>query len=670
MTSSPPPTSEDPPTSTRGLILATVLATAVVRALIAYSRLDELELERYSASFGWALLNGVDLNPEKLPIIPHLRGSAVFGVLLMPLMAVGGPTLFMVKTLAILFSCLSSGLVAHVAARVLGLRAGICAALLIVLGPPAFQMVDVLALGSHADTIPFVLAPLAILLAGAPGTPLSNRAYALIGALLGAGLFFSMQVWVAFPALLAAWWCRDRRFLLRPGIGLTALAAAPLIALVPVVTRSATLVNRSIEDRFVEGGPAAVPGKFLGSIVGDLPQSWLYHSNGVGWAGVVLAVACGLGGLLALVRFPWKQLLPGAPAPRREHALALYSLLHVAALLGAYSISDFRVNLEATLDGMGSRYFFPILPALLFLVAAALRGLPRGLGNGALAVVLAVGVAGVAPLIDLSVGRGQPTVLATEIGLFHDHLVHDEPDDLEARFALVDRVDPNWPHARPLLHNLTFAPVETITVENLPALLAEASRSPAPIAEFRLSAIGFFGAQRAIEGGPMHLDGIESRLLEFLQLGTQATEGDACDWFLRGVGRQLTQQQGGGVKRMEIAKPDEDETKPVDFGFDLLRKLPAPYRGPALEGMGFQLGMRATPYERLLMTIMRAAEKLAPQFYDRYYVGFGWGFRSRFVESSFDPTAPLTIEAVIGPRAAGPFRRGLAWRGSFDGDGR
>lgn len=649
------------PPRTRVLVVAAVLSTLIVRALVAWSRLDELELERYSASFGWALLHGVELNPAKLPIIPHLRGSVVFGVLLVPLLAVGGPTLLAVKVLALAFSAVTAGLTAHLAGRHLGLRAGVCAALLLAFAPPAFQMVDVLALGSHADAIPFVLAPLAVLLAAPGRGPLSPRACLGLGVLLGAGLFFSMQVWVALPALLAAWWCRDRRFALRPRAALTAIGAAPFVALIPVVTRSATLVNRPIEERFVPGFPWSVPGKYVEALTSELPRSWLYADVGASWAMWVVGLACAAGAVAVVVGFPWRRLLRGAP-PAAADVLGLYALVHVAMLLGAYAVSDFRVNLEATLDGMGSRYFLPIVPALCLLVAAGVARLPRRAGQGLTALVAAAGLAGVAPLLDLSVGSGQPPVLATEIGLFHDHVAHAEPDDPVARLELIHALDPNWIGSQPLLHNSSFAPTEAVTTESLVRLLRAAQTSPPPVAAFQLRILGFEGARVAIESGPAAPDAIGDRLVALIRTGAEEVHPGQLIWFLRGVGQRISIQQMASAK-LRPGRVPADTAAAVAFGFDLLRNVPRAYRTMVIEGMGFQVGMRLTPYERRVLAVLGSAERLASPFYDQYFTAAAWGFRTRFVEATFRPDAAFSVIPLLAERARPAFRNGLGWQG-------
>ena len=57
--------------------LFAALTTLLVRVAVALSRIDELELELYSGSLAWALLEGMPLHPDQLPVIEHNRGSVV-----------------------------------------------------------------------------------------------------------------------------------------------------------------------------------------------------------------------------------------------------------------------------------------------------------------------------------------------------------------------------------------------------------------------------------------------------------------------------------------------------------------------------------------------------------------------------------------------------------------
>ena len=64
------------------------------------------------------------------------------------------------------FSAATAALLAGLMERHVSRRAGLATAALLALLPPSYQAVDVLALGSHGDSVLFTALALAILLAG------------------------------------------------------------------------------------------------------------------------------------------------------------------------------------------------------------------------------------------------------------------------------------------------------------------------------------------------------------------------------------------------------------------------------------------------------------------------------------------------------------------------
>ena len=103
----------------------------LVRVLVALSRTDELELELYAGSLAWALLEGMPLDTTQLPIIVHLRGSVLFGLLAVPLFAVWGPCLAAVKAIAVGWSMATAAVLIGLARRFLGARAAWSAAVVV-----------------------------------------------------------------------------------------------------------------------------------------------------------------------------------------------------------------------------------------------------------------------------------------------------------------------------------------------------------------------------------------------------------------------------------------------------------------------------------------------------------------------------------------------------------
>ncbi|MEO0649319.1 MAG: hypothetical protein AAFZ65_01410 [Planctomycetota bacterium] len=656
------------PESAAGPILFAVLATLVVRVLVALSRLDELELERYTGNFAWALIHGVRLDPASLPIIPHLRGSVVFGVLAVPFLWLGGPTLASVKALAIVSSMVGAGLLAALTTRTFGRRGGYLAGALLALAPPSFQMVDVLALGSHTDTIPYFLA-LLWLLVGGRGQPGLGR-YAAIGTVAGAALFFSMQLWVALPAVVAAGYVFDRQLAFRRGALVALVAALPWIALIPVVSRSTTLVNKPVESQFIDGNWGELLGKLGEGFASEFPRSWLFASNGVGWGMWVLGAVVFAGLLAAALRIPWRRLLWGRPWTRVE-ALRLYCLLHFAALFMAYAASDFRINLIADLDGMGSRYFMPLVPAIAILTIDLVDGLSqrsRGLALGTVGATLATAAAGVASLLTPTLGLRQPPVSATEFYAFGPHIPYAAGPSMQARLALLDRLEPDWGGYRALAQRAAFVSRDFYSREDLVAELERVAADPPELQRFRYANLGSMAAEQVFDQLAVSsrfqvpLAEREALLIEtfrnFFAEALQSLDGPAERWFLRGAGRQLHMVQVAGMVPAFL-RGDGTPELAARIGFRVLAALPVGAREHAVQGMGFQLGLRFAPYEIHPPEVLAALDELPAPARTAYMEWLARGFRLRFQERRFDAEAPLSIRAFLAPEDVPRFDAGL-----------
>jgi 4-amino-4-deoxy-L-arabinose transferase-like glycosyltransferase len=338
---------------------------------VALSRLDELELERYKANFGWALLHGLPLDPTHLPIIPHLRGSVIFGALLVPLLWLLGPTLVALKLLAVLWGAWIVALATALAERHLARPAAWLVLVLCLFATPSYLWLDVLAQGSHVDSIIFILLPLW----WAGRSERGVRRAIGFGTLIGLGVPFSMQFLVASPGIAAycLWrWRPDPKAAVRSAksVAVGVLAATPWLALVPCITRNATLVNQAIDERFLPHGWSGAWERLEDLLRSDLRRSWLLEEHGLGWFALVLCLLFGCGALWLWLEL-WRALGatrgPGITAqaetgnaPQDPARLGLYALPHVLGLALAYAISDFKLNLVSTADGMGSRYLMPI----------------------------------------------------------------------------------------------------------------------------------------------------------------------------------------------------------------------------------------------------------------------------------------------------------------------
>ncbi len=639
-----------------------LLATLVVRTTVAASRMEELELERYTGNLAWSLLHGVSLDPEMLPIIPHLRGSFVFGVLAVPFVALLGPGLLALKALAVLFGALGAALFTALVERGLGRRAAWLSVGWFAAAPPSMQMVDVLALGSHADTLPFLIAPLVVLFGARGDGPLGPGRTAALGVLFGAGLFFSMQLWVAAPALLGAWLVLDPRGWRSRRALLFAAGAAPSIALIPLVTRSATLVNRSIESRFLPDGLGGALDRLRGMLGGDLTRSWLFLEHGGAVLGWVLTAVIVLGVAAAV----WSLLRPlgdGQGQPRRRQALAVFACLHVAGLAGAYAISDFELNLRATEDGMGSRYFMPLWPAFGLFACFALER-ASALPSRALAAVLAAmallpGLIGAASLVDTSRLGQQPPPTALELYLFQHHLQHEAGESPEALLALVERLDPDWPTMRPWMYSVHFPDLLNSSKASFPERIAALAAPPLDeLARLRAVHMGTQLMESLLRARKSSGDAVSTVRGNLMQ-AAQRLPPELAPWLLRGAGMAATARQLEEA-RLEIKRSPELAgelrfTEPFHF----VALLPAALRPAYLEGMGFRLGLRTGPYEAIDHPVYRSLDALPAEQLAIYLKAAGWGYRMRYLEASYRPPGDLLIHQRLSPEHRPLFDAGL-----------
>ena len=293
------------------------------------------------SSIAVSKLAGLPLDPSELPIIAHLRGSYLFGLALVPAIAAFGNTMTVVKSLAVLWSALGAALTVALARRTLGLAAGLGTLAIFLFAWPSFLKVDVLALGSHADTIPLIVAPL-LLLAGTNARGPGPVRLALFGALLGLGALFSMQFLVALPGILfvlatGPW--RGLRPTLLGGVAGAALAVPGLIWM-KRLSPTTDVVNKSLESRFLPNGASGALDRAWNFLAGDFFRSWqfdLHGGNLFGWLFMGSLIAAAWLGLAALRPRTWFSL--GSTTPWNDRLLG-FALLHFCLLYTSPSPRD------------------------------------------------------------------------------------------------------------------------------------------------------------------------------------------------------------------------------------------------------------------------------------------------------------------------------------------
>jgi hypothetical protein len=682
-TAAPGSPSPAPRTPWKGFALL-LLLTLAVRLAVLSGRTDELQLDRYGGTLAQAYLVGLPLDPAGLPVIPHLRGSYLFGLLLVPLTALFGPTLVTLKIVALGWTALTLWVLMRVADLALGHRAAVWAGLLYAFGPPALQMVDLLALGSHADTLLPILWPLAWLLARGWRRPFKTWEAWFFGVTIGFGLLFSMQCWVALPALVAVWWRVDPRPWQGLRVAWVAAGALPLAALVPVLTKSATLVNRPIEGRFLPKGFGGAVEKLWAVLSEELRASWLFDNQWPAAVGWVLFLSLLAGALLALRALFEREPAAGAEgsgAPDGRALLTLFGWLHCAALFGAYAISDFQVNLEASYDGMGSRYLFPIWPSLVFL---ALVGFGFGRGSAPpstawrapIYAALVACVLGVIGLVRPASDGELTTQLSHEPYASPWHFQYAEPEDLNARWRWVERMDPDWADVRAQTYARCFfderhgAGLKQAAGQHgggradvLARALLIATKQvvrdldPGPAEAHAVGCGGEVIAKLVLESQG-ELDLLHAKLEPFALQATRVLGPELGAGFLRGMGHNLHAAFAVTARRHDEGKVGEQA---VERFLGAIAALPDAGREEVLAGIGFKLGLRFSRFARLSLLTLEGYQRLPADQREVIAYWAARGYRVRFLERAYAPPSVPYLEEVWGrdPRVLAAWRAGL-----------
>jgi hypothetical protein len=597
---------------------------ALARTLMALSRIDDLRGEElYQGSLAWAFVQGLPLDPTQLPVIVHLRGSVVFGLFAAPLYWAFGPSYIALKAVAVLWSGLAGGLLAMCAERAVGRRAAWGVTALAALFPPAYQMVDASAYGSHLDADVPMLAALALLVARR--APLGFARAGLLGLALGFGVFFSLQCVVAAPALVAAWWAADGRFWRRPA-SLGLLSALAPLACIPLVSSSSALVTKPMSEHVLPAGLAGAGAKLLAALKGDLVRAQLFEVSGGAWLGFVYAAAVVLA--LALL----------FPRLRAREPLAFFALLHPLSVLSAYALSDFELNLDVRLNGMGSRYLMPVMPALALALVLGRERLGRLSGGLLVAAPLAAGALGYLGLLDARPFLALPPRSGTNFAFFEPHLVHAAADPA-GRIAWARRVDPDWDAYRPL---------------TCPFLVdAEAQGPIGPAAWKRVAALAPAEKPYALVG--LGLRSLGNSRPETLATGLAAppagVSAEDARWFRLGQGRALFELGFvRGMKSGDFAAP-----------YRVLAALPAAGREDMLVGAGFQFGRLFTPYHDVFRATLVTLLEQPLALRARFLFGAGLGYRLRYREPAFvvPEEGADSLERLLSPADRPAFRQGL-----------
>lgn len=617
----------------RGLpALVGALAVLAARLAVALARQDTwYPFEVHSGSIAQALLDGVALDVAHLPIVAHARGSALFGVLLVPFYALGGASSFTMKLLPVVWHAATVALLAHLLERFYTRRAAWCAVLVVLAAPPMLQKLSTLGLASHMESsLPFLATWGAWLAISRDGW---TRARALrLGLAAGFSAFFHLQALI--PAVLVLGLCAlqaRRRLLSREGAWLAAGFAASAAPSFLFEGGALQLLVAGVFTADVSGPQAVEAGaleKLYGLFGGDLAAALEYGvapgSMGA-WLGPLAVLALGAGALAGLL------------AQRRPPREALVFGLH-AGLVGAlYAASNLEVVRELG-AGATNRHLAPLVTSLLVLTAV---GAARG--RWTLAPVLVLTACGALAYPGLL--GGSEAARTRQRGecyeWFTRHLLLEAGGDPEAYAALLERVDRGDARFRAL----RFARVPRDAAARAEALLASgavpavgATDGPAALLEWAGLGQVLARERDALAGaaGGGHLSGLTP---------------DAREALLHGVGLGLQPPRG----KTGAAAVDA-------FVAELrawLAALPADDARAVLEGYGFQLGFVFDPYNTNMAEVLARHAVFEDELGAAFARGLGWGARQRLLEPPDAVPRGLVLAECVDPRHAADFA--AAW---------
>ena len=619
----------------RGLAPALVCALAVllVRLPVALAQRDTwYPFEMQSGSIACALMDGLDLDVARLPIIPHVRGSALFGVLAVPLYALLGPSTLALKLVPILWHAATAALLVALLTRFATRRAAWCAGLLWVLAPPMLQKLSTLGLASHLESSLVYLAAWGVYQAWTRDGATRGRAVAL-GALLGFAGFFHLQALLPCLLVLGLLVLHERRALVSEN-GLW-LAGAALVAAAPSFLFESGSVVLLVSGVFTEGdGGAPDPGarlaKLGGLFTGDLAAALEFGASAPplgAWLGRLAALGLGLGALAGLATL------------RRAPRTALFFALHALMVAGLYAASNLEVS-HAVGAGAVNRHLAPLVLSLISLTALGVQA--GRLGLVPVALLAALGALGYPAVV-----RGSQASRAPQRGecyeWFTRQLEHDAGRDAADLAALLERVDRGDARFRSL--RFPFA-VEGAA----PAAEALLGDGAAPAVSGELDAAGLLrwtAVGRALSG---RTDALVAAV------GRGRADGlseDAREALLHGVGLGLLPPRAvWGLERVHA------------FVAQLAGWLEALPEGDAralAEGYGVQLGLAFDPYNANMAETVRRHDVLAGAHGAAFARGLAWGARQRASSPPAAVPAGLVLAGCVDARFAAEFE--AAWCG-------
>lgn len=579
--------------------------------------------EVHAGTIALSLLDGVELDVAKLPIVPHARGCVLFGVLLAPFYAVFGASAVLMKSLPLVWHATTIALLVALFLRAGKRGAALAAAILFAFAPPMLAKLSTIGLSSHLESMLFFVGAIACVRALA--TSRSARSALGLGLVVGGAGFFHLQsllpcllmLALSLPALRAA----GPRAMAATILGI-ALGGAPSfcfsggnLALLGVSLGSAAA--QDVADADAPGAnPRPLP-KLRDLVVHDFAYALEYGELGeVGaWIGGGFAAAIVILGLLGA----WRErgaissFLRALPRKASEAPpLALCFLLHAAGVIALYLFSHAR-HQEEIGAGLTNRHLAPVYFSCLAAAALGIGSLRKPLG---IAVSFLLALPGIFALGSIATpSEAQRLTHRGECYEWYVAQLHpDSRANPEQAAALVERIDRGDERFRPLRFRLNLLPPSVGASENA---LTFGKRLKA-IDELSQNVRNYAYVDLGRRAAPAILVFDESWAAAFAEIDTAERA-----WALRGIGLGIE------PPRLNIRARGGTELAPRLRR--LLRQAAPADADAILEGLGFQLGAVFEPYNVNLRSRMAKLDFLPADRAPALWRGIGWGAAQRYL---------------------------------------
>ncbi len=639
------------------LTLASAFGLAVVLArlpiLLAHND-TWLPFEVHAGSFARALLDGVDLDLGRVPIMAHIRGSVVLGWLATPLYALFDNTAFVMKLVPLLWHALTAGLLVWILDRHEHRRAAVIGGLAWLAAPPVITKLSVLGLGSHLESSLLWLAALLPWLPMAAAGRATGRRCLVLGLLVGLAAFFHLQALLATLILVG----------LLPFVAGRGLFGLPAVLLVIGIAlgSSPTWFFEGGQQRFVANrlGPLRGEADAASALVVEVimpseaaaerlgpayPLTILDFGDGDEDAavaqGTVWLAALSFGMVLAVVTRRRRMLavLPGIEAPEGERpGLGVFLLLHPLAVAAPFALMGMTINLPGASAGLENRRVAPVVVSLLMLSALGLAGRAgRPLGRVrlvGLAVLLGCGLLG-----SVQASRATPSAGIPHRGecseWFLPKLQLHADGDIAGLIAVIDDTDRGDHRFASLRFDLPYRDLRWHGDDDFDAERRRGDALSPVAALYRATALG---RRLAVDDAALVSASLR-RALSDLPAERRAA-------LLHGIGL--------GSPAM---RPALDPT----LYFAALRRLNGLCRTLAsadahavAEGYGFARGFSLDPYAEPLLRQIEDLATLDAHLHPAVYRGVGWGYRQRWFSApeTLPPGLAVTERVPAPARAA------------------